>query len=93
MTIINLTSPGKTPVKGDWLEETYGSGRKFNYIYDPDMPWSEEDARNWRDVELDSTDWILPVTDHPQHAAYKTYRTKLRDWPGTSDFPDTKPTL
>ena len=37
MTIINLTSPGKTPAKGDWLEETYGSGRKFNYIYDPEL--------------------------------------------------------
>ena len=34
MTIINLTSPGKTPAKGDWLEETYGSGRKFNYFDD-----------------------------------------------------------
>ena len=51
------------------------------------------EARGWRDQELINTDFISTVTDHPQNAAYKTYRTKLRDWPSTSDFPDTKPTL
>ena len=62
-------------------------------------PWvktTEEiaaDARAWRDSELSSTDWIVPLSDHPQRAAYLTYRTALRDWPSTSDFPDTKPTL
>ena len=51
-------------------------------------------AREWRDNELKETDWIMAVSDHPQLAAYKTYRTKLRDWPASeSDFPDTKPTL
>jgi len=51
------------------------------------------DARAWRDSELSSTDWIVPLSDHPQRAAYLTYRTALRDWPSTSDFPATKPTL
>ena len=50
-------------------------------------------ARTWRDQELAMTDWIVPLTDHPQHAAYITYRAALRAWPSTSDFPDTKPTL
>lgn len=54
---------------------------------------AEKRARAWRDDELQKTDWLLAVSDHPQLAAYKTYRTKLRDWPSTSDFPDTKPTL
>ena len=49
-------------------------------------------AREWRDGELKSTDWIAPVTDHPQHSAYTAYRKKLRDWPSTSGFPATKPT-
>lgn len=52
-----------------------------------------EDPRVWRDSELQATDWIVPITDHPQHAAYLTYRQALRDWPGTADFPDTKPVL
>ena len=54
---------------------------------------AEKRARAWRDEELQNTDWLMGVPDHPQLAAYKTYRTKLRDWPSTSDFPDTKPTL
>jgi hypothetical protein len=52
-----------------------------------------EDSRRFRDQELLCSDWIVSVTDHPQHAAYITYRAALRDWPSTSDFPDTKPTL
>ena len=49
--------------------------------------------RKWRDKELVNTDYILPLTDHPDHAATLAYRQTLRDWPSTSDFPDTKPTL
>jgi len=54
---------------------------------------AESTARNWRNEELEATDYIVPLSDHPQRAAYITYRTALRDWPSTSDFPDTKPTL
>ena len=54
---------------------------------------AEKRARAWRDDELKETDWIMAVSDHPQLDAYKTYRTKLRDWPSTSDFPGKKPTL
>ena len=49
--------------------------------------------KEWRDQELKETDWIVAVTDHPQLAAYKTYRQELRDWPSTEDFPDTRPEL
>ena len=49
--------------------------------------------RKWRDIELVNTDYILPLTDHPDHADTLAYRQALRDWPTTSDFPDTKPTL
>jgi len=59
----------------------------------PPEPTAAEDARQWRDGELQRTDYIVPLTDHPQHAAYMTYRVALRDWPSTADFPDTKPTL
>ena len=59
-------------------------------------PTDEEKKRKgkaWRDLELTSTDWIVPVTDHSKHAAYMTYRKALRDWPSTADFPSKRPVL
>jgi len=53
----------------------------------------QNEARDWRNEELSRLDFIVPVTDHPQHAAYITYRQALRDWPSTTSFPDTKPEL
>lgn len=50
-------------------------------------------AREWRNKELDDSDWICAISDHGLHASYMTYRILLRDWPSTSDFPGTKPTL
>jgi len=52
-----------------------------------------EAARFWRNSELERTDRVMAVSDHPELEAYKTYRTKLRDWPATDDFPDTRPSL
>ena len=51
------------------------------------------EGRDWRDSELEQTDFIVPLSDHPQRAAYMTYRAALRNWPSTSDFPATKPVL
>tara|TARA_Y100000814_G_scaffold44372_1_gene27715 strand:- start:754 stop:1035 length:282 start_codon:yes stop_codon:yes gene_type:complete len=91
MGISNLTNPGKDPVEGDELvKDENGLIIKWTQ---GSIPTAEETARSWRDQELINTDWIISITDHPQHDAYKTYRTKLRDWPSTSDFPDTKPEL
>tara|TARA_B110000967_G_C18310688_1_gene282860 strand:+ start:252 stop:503 length:252 start_codon:yes stop_codon:yes gene_type:complete len=50
-------------------------------------------AKSWRNEELKKTDWICAIPDHGLHVSYMAYRTLLRDWPTTSDFPDTKPTL
>lgn len=48
--------------------------------------------RGWRDSELLGTDFIVPLTDHPQQAAYMTYRQQLRDYPSQEDFPNgTRP--
>jgi hypothetical protein len=49
------------------------------------------EKRVWRDSELQSTDFIVPLTDYPTHAATLIYRQELRDWPSTDAFPDTKP--
>ena len=47
-----------------------------------------QDERYWRDVELRRTDHIVPLTDHPQHSEYMTYRQELRDYPSQPDFPN-----
>ena len=58
-----------------------------------EAPTAAETGRRWRDGELSSSDFIVPLSDHPQRAAYMTYRTALRNWPSTEDFPATRPTL
>ena len=53
----------------------------------------EKYQKDWRDLELKNTDWIIPISDHSQREAYVLYRQKLRDWPTTESFPDTCPSL
>lgn len=51
-------------------------------------------ARRWRNQQLEETDWIVSITDHPQHSKYMAYRKALRNWPADADnFPTNKPTL
>ena len=52
-----------------------------------------EEARRWRDEELTRTDTLHVLDDYPNASNLTAYRAALRDWPSTSDFPDTKPTL
>jgi len=52
----------------------------------------EAEAKTWRDSELSFTDFIVPLTDYPNHASWITYRQELRDWTATEDFPNIKPT-
>jgi hypothetical protein len=50
------------------------------------------EEKRWRDDELKRSDYIVPLADHPQHAAYMTYRQELRDYPTQEDFPNgTRP--
>ncbi len=81
----------------EFVEEHY-SGRYSTATppapEEPDQEQLEAFARQWRDEELANSDWVVPVIDHPKHAAYLTYRAALRAWPQDSDnFPATKPTL
>jgi hypothetical protein len=59
----------------------------------PPEPTAEETERMWRDMELSATDYIVPLSDHPQRDAYITYREALRQWPSTDSFPATRPEL
>lgn len=61
----------------------------FSYT---EPPITEEQAKQWRDKELASTDFIAQTPDYPNRDAWLTYRQELRDWPSTADFPETKPT-
>tara|TARA_R110000796_G_scaffold3823_1_gene14675 strand:+ start:69 stop:383 length:315 start_codon:yes stop_codon:yes gene_type:complete len=55
---------------------------------------TEADERQWRDAELSASDFIVPLSDHPQRAAYMAYRESLRSWPADAEnFPDTRPVL
>ena len=56
-------------------------------------PTTAEAGRMWRDMELSSTDTAAQTPDWPNRDNILTYRTVLRDWPSTGDFPDTRPTL
>lgn len=98
MNIINLTeaSRGENFQDGDFIEYQYDNGTIVRkHWYAPKEPTTEEkiqEERQWRDMVLKNTDWIVSVTDHPQHADYIAYRQELRDYPSQSDFPNgTRP--
>ena len=59
----------------------------------PVEPTAAEAGRRWRNSELDATDRAAEISDWPNRDNILTYRTALRDWPSTSDFPDTRPVL
>ena len=54
---------------------------------------NEIEGRAWRDEELFKTDLFVLLPDHPDKDKFIEYRQKLRDWPSTSDFPDTRPKI
>ena len=56
-------------------------------------PTAEEEARQWRNMELSSTDIASQTPDWPDRANILAYRTALRNWPSTSEFPATRPEL
>lgn len=93
----NISRPGEKPAEGDIIEIVHRSGaierKQFHAPITPTLDEIKNTERRWRDFELQATDWIVPVTDHPQHAAYMAYRQALRDWPSTDAFPDTRPEL
>ena len=78
----DLTTQERESKEGQWVLDT-----------SPIMDRIEQEGRKWRDKKLSDTDYIVYVTDHPQHSDYMAYRVTLRNWPSTSDFPATRPTL
>ena len=95
MKVENLTNPNRTdnPINGDYLKYTYDNGStEKKYYWEPIPEDKNFIEREWRDIELKASDYIVPLTDHPQHTAYMTYRQELRDYPAQPDFPNgTRP--
>ena len=98
-TIINLTNPDQTPVVGDLITRigaNYSVTEEYQGSREPQDPTASEiaqAARVWRDMELIATDTASQTPDWPNRDNIITYRAALRNWPSTSDFPDTKPVL
>jgi hypothetical protein len=96
-TITNLTdsSRNNSPNHGDLLRYVYDNGTTLEKKHHDPTPTTEEierEAKEWRNSELQNTDFIVPLSDYPNRDAWLTYRQELRDWTATDDFPDTKPT-
>jgi hypothetical protein len=53
----------------------------------------QDEARKWRDDELEATDKASQTPDWPNRDNILLYRTALRNWPSTEDFPNTRPEL
>jgi hypothetical protein len=99
MASYNITYPdgSKNTVLADeqFCKDVTADGGSYELVKPRELTSQEIQSwhREWRNEELAATDFILPLTDHPQRDKFLTYRQQLRDWPSTSDFPNTRPTL
>ena len=103
MADIKITKDGvSNTITGSmaFAQQAYPTSEGYSHEDVTVVPTSEElkaeskvEAREWRDSELHRTDTLFLLTDFPKKTELAAYRTKLRDWPSTSDFPDTRPTL
>lgn len=68
-----------------------GWGYENEEFVNNDPVISNEQWIEWRNSQLNRTDFIAQTPDYPNRDAWLTYRQELRDWPSTADFPDVKP--
>ena len=87
----NITNPG-IKANEDFVKEHYPHYEAF-VPPDTGINYAELDARMWRNQELQRTDTLILLPDHPDKDNLAAYRQALRDWPSTGNFPDTKPTI
>jgi len=87
----NVTNPC---IKGseDFVKATFSHYEAFVESGAPTLT-ADQEARKWRDSELVRTDSLSLLADFPKKTELAAYRTKLRDWPSSSEFPDTKPEM
>ena len=100
MAIIKLTKDGtSTEIIADleWAKTNFPDHTCEDITVYPTsdeiLEAEKAEARQWRNDELERTDSLSLLSDHPQKTQITAYRVALRDWPSTSDFPDTPPTM
>tara|TARA_B100000029_G_scaffold199693_1_gene198008 strand:+ start:302 stop:631 length:330 start_codon:yes stop_codon:yes gene_type:complete len=83
-----------------WVKENFEHYEAFtikewtgDLLQPPPKDEDPEFMRMWRNSELARTDSLVGLPDHPDKDKFIAYRQALRDWPSTSDFPNTRPTL
>ena len=84
----------------DWVQSIYPTSDGYAHEVVTNTPSESEllalkkrEEREWRDYELQRTDALILLPDHPDKDNFTTYRQALRDWPSAGNFPDTRPTL
>jgi len=85
----NITNPGITADE-EFVSANFDHYEKFVAVHGFTK---EGESYVWRDEKLKETDLAANTPDWPNRDNIITYRAALRDWPSTSDFPATKPTL
>ena len=103
MAYIKITKDGKSNIivaSMAFAQEKYPTSDGYSHEDVTIIPTEKEikanleaEARGWRDRELYRTDSLSLLTDFPKKTELAAYRVKLRDWPSTSDFPDTQPVM
>ena len=103
MAHIKVTKDGKSNTiiaDMDWVQSTYPTSDGYAHEVVDNTPSESElllmkqrEERMWRNAELERTDALSLLTDHPDKDNLTTYRQALRDWPSTGNFPDTRPTI
>ena len=103
MAEIKITKDGKSnTIVGSmaFAKEAYPTSEGYSHEDVTIIPTEREikasleaAARDWRNSELNRTDTLSLLTDFPKKTELAAYRVKLRDWPSTSDFPDTQPVM
>jgi len=98
MKIKNLTDITRVDnfQDGDYLEYTHDNGMiEKKYYFQPYVQTAEEileektaEEKDWRDSELNKTDKLATIKDHPYFYAHISYREELRNYPTSIDFPN-----
>ena len=91
----------QTLVDDVWVTQDPTDGQSYRKLMDGfafeigtySVPSADVEARQWRDAELSATDKASQTPDWPNRDNILLYRTALRDWPSTEDFPNTRPVL
>lgn len=77
-------------IKGD-LDQTYvDNWLRFKGEFFSAIETLKTREREWRDSELSRTDLLIILDDYPKKIELTAYRSSLREYPESKDFPNGK---